>query len=211
MKSLAILSSSGHGRVVAETAELCGWETIVFFDDAYPAIRQNLCWSVLGTLDDLIQRMNEFHGVFVAIGHNATRLEKLRRLISAGANLVTLIHPFACVSRYAQIGEGSAVLPGAIINANARVGAGVILNTQSSVDHDCRLGDGVHISPGARLGGNVEIGDRSWVGIGASIRHGIRIGADAVVGAGAAVTRDVPDHVTAVGVPARVRPSGGSH
>jgi serine acetyltransferase len=35
----------------------------------------------------------------------------------------------------------------------------------------------------------------------------IRIGADVTVGAGAAVVPDLPDGVTAVGVPARVLPT----
>ena len=33
MKSIAILGASGHGKVVAEIAELCGFQKIVFFDD----------------------------------------------------------------------------------------------------------------------------------------------------------------------------------
>jgi Serine acetyltransferase len=57
----------------------------------------------------------------------------------------------------------------------------------------------------AHLAGEVEIGDRSWIGIGASVIQQIRIGADVIVGAGAAVVHDLPDGVTAVGVPARVR------
>jgi acetyltransferase-like isoleucine patch superfamily enzyme len=36
------------------------------------------------------------------------------------------------------------------------------------------------------------------------VRDGITIGADVIVGVGAAVTTDLPDGVTAVGVPARV-------
>ncbi|WP_304412082.1 acetyltransferase [Synechococcus sp. CB0205] len=47
--------------------------------------------------------------------------------------------------------------------------------------------------------------ERSWIGIGASVIQQIRIGADVIVGAGAAVVSDLPDGVTAVGVPARVR------
>ena len=33
MKSIAILGASGHGKVVAEIAELCGFDSIIFFDD----------------------------------------------------------------------------------------------------------------------------------------------------------------------------------
>jgi len=44
----------------------------------------------------------------------------------------------------------------------------------------------------------------SWIGIGASVRQLVRIGARAMVGAGAAVVSDLPDDVTAMGVPARM-------
>lgn len=202
MKTLAIVGASGHGKVIGDTAELVGWERCVFFDDAYPNCSRNEQWPVLGTFGDLVARLAEFDGVFVAIGHNAIRRGKLQELLQAGANVVSLVHPNACVSRYAQLGSGSAVLPGAVINAYARTGMGAILNTQSSVDHDCILGDGVHISPAAHLGGNVSVGDGSWVGIGASVRQGTRIGCNVVVGAGAAVVQNLPDDVTATGVPA---------
>jgi acetyltransferase-like isoleucine patch superfamily enzyme len=43
-----------------------------------------------------------------------------------------------------------------------------------------------------------------YIGAGAIILHGITIGEEAIIGAGAVVTRDVPAHCTAVGVPARV-------
>src|SRR6266481_177484 len=42
------------------------------------------------------------------------------------------------------------------------------------------------------------------IGSGAVIMCGVTIGEKALVGAGAVVTRDVPDHATVVGVPARL-------
>ncbi len=38
MSRLAVLGASGHGKVVADCAELVGWSDIVFFDDAWPKI-----------------------------------------------------------------------------------------------------------------------------------------------------------------------------
>jgi acetyltransferase-like isoleucine patch superfamily enzyme len=49
------------------------------------------------------------------------------------------------------------------------------------------------------------VGDGTWLGIGSSVIQRVRVGADVTVGAGAAVGRDLPDGVTAVGVPARAR------
>mgnify|MGYP000408262092 CR=1 FL=1 len=43
-----------------------------------------------------------------------------------------------------------------------------------------------------------------YVGIGATVIDHITIGAGSVIGAGAVVTKDLPDRVLAVGVPAKV-------
>lgn len=204
MSRLAILGASGHGKVVADTAECCDWLHVEFFDDAWPAVPRNGGWPVVGDTVALLDRLNEFDGVVVAIGNNRIRNSKLLELQAKGARLVTLVHPAACVSRYSIMGAGSVVFAGAVVNADARVGIGAILNTGCSIDHDCALGNAVHVSPGARLAGGVQVGEQSWIGIGASVRQLIRIGARVVVGASAAVVADVPDDVTVIGVPARV-------
>jgi acetyltransferase-like isoleucine patch superfamily enzyme len=94
-------------------------------------------------------------------------------------------------------------MAGVVVNPATVVGAHCILNTACSVDHDGRLGEAVHVSPGARLAGNVTVGDESWIGIGSCVIEGRTIGDRCIVGAGAAVISDIPDDVTAVGVPAR--------
>ena len=203
MKRLAILGASGHGKVVADTAECCGWQTIEFFDDAWPERQHNGSWAVVGDTAALHERLQMFDGVVVAIGNNAIRYSKLLELEVAGACLCSLVHPAATVSRHAVLEKGTVVFAQAVVNADVRIGLGSILNTGCSVDHDCSLGAAVHISPGARLAGGVSVGDLSWVGIGASVRQSVRIGAQVVVGAGAAVTTDVADALTVVGVPAR--------
>ncbi|MFF5011693.1 acyltransferase [Streptomyces sp. NPDC001165] len=50
----------------------------------------------------------------------------------------------------------------------------------------------------------ITIGSDAWLGAHVTVLAGVRIGEGAVVGAGAVVTRDVPAHAVAVGVPARV-------
>jgi sugar O-acyltransferase (sialic acid O-acetyltransferase NeuD family) len=203
MKKLAILGASGHGKVVADTAECCGWQSVEFFDDAWPELQINGAWSVVGDTAALMGRLADFDGVVVAIGNNRIRHAKLLELRAEGAHLVTLVHPAATVSRYAVIGDGTVVFAGAVVNAGARIGTAAILNTSCSIDHDCLLDDAVHISPGARLAGGVQVGDLSWVGIGASVRQLISIGQRVVVGAGSAVVSDIPDDVTVAGVPAQ--------
>ena len=204
MKRLAILGASGHGKVVADIAECCGWQLVEFFDDAWPDIRQNGLWNIVGDSNLLLNQLTNYDGIVVAIGSNVVRYQKLQALKSVGACLVSLIHPAATISRYACVGLCSVAMAGAIVNAGVTIGNGAILNTGCSVDHDCMLGESVHISPGAHLAGDVQIGDCCWVGIGASVRQGTTIGARSVIGAGAAVVHDLVEDVTAVGVPARV-------
>jgi sugar O-acyltransferase (sialic acid O-acetyltransferase NeuD family) len=203
MKKMAILGASGHGKVVAEIAELNGWEGIVFFDDAYPNIKQNGVWPVRGTTKDLIAAADEYSTVIVAIGDNQIRLQKSKFLLSEGLKLGSLIHPKAQVSKYAKIKEGTVVMAGAVINPFATVGMCSIINTSCSIDHDCVIGNGVHISPGAHLAGGVEVGDLSWLGIGSTVKQSIKIGCSATVAAGAVVVNDVPDGVVVKGVPAK--------
>lgn len=201
MKRLAIFGASGHGKVVADIAELCGWE-IFFFDDAKPKDTVFLARPLLGNFGDLLAQVSRFDSVVVAVGNNDFRLERSRSLGLAGAILATLIHPAAIVSRYAQVEPGSVIMPGAVINAAARIGQACIVNTGATIDHDCRISDGAHISPGANLAGSVFVGECGWVGIGASVRQQVCIGARSVVAAGAVVVKDVEDCVTVGGVPA---------
>jgi len=204
MKRLAILGASGHGKVVAEIAELLGWN-VTFFDDAFPEISTLEVWQVKGTTTDLLASISDFEGCIVAIGNNEIRLDKTVMLQSKQANLVTLIHPSAVVSQYSQIGVGTVVMAGAVINPFASIGLASIINTSATVDHDCVLGNGVHISPGANLAGTVSIGNEGWVGIGAVIKQGLLIGEKVTVGAGAVVVSNLPSNVVAIGVPAKVK------
>lgn len=50
----------------------------------------------------------------------------------------------------------------------------------------------------------IVVEDGAWIGAGAILLDGVRVGEGAVVGAGAVVTKDVPAHAVAMGVPARV-------
>lgn len=204
MSRLAILGASGHGKVVADTAESCGWKTIEFFDDAWPALCRNGAWDVVGDTAALVASLHEYDGVLVAIGNNQIRQAKLHQLKALGAKLTSLQHPDSTVSRYATLGEGGVVFAGVVVNADAKIGVGAILNTGCSVDHDCQLGACVHISPGARLAGGVSVQELSWVGIGACVRQLVQIGSQVVIGAGAVVVADVPDKVTVAGVPAKI-------
>jgi sugar O-acyltransferase (sialic acid O-acetyltransferase NeuD family) len=203
MKRLAILGASGHGKVVADAAVAAGWDEIVFYDDAWPRRGTNGRWAVAGDTAGLVDALNDYDGVIVGVGNNRTRLALTRRLIGAGADLVSIIHPQAVVSRYAGIGHGTVAFAGAVVNVDSSVGRACIINTGATVDHDCTLADAVHLSPGTHLAGGVTVGEASWVGIGACVKQLVTIDSDVTVGAGAVVVSHVSAEQTVVGVPAK--------
>jgi sugar O-acyltransferase (sialic acid O-acetyltransferase NeuD family) len=144
-------------------------------------------------------------GFCVTIGnpHGRARLRLHEKLVGAGLQPVSAIHPTAWIAENAQVGEGAQVMAGAIICAEARVGRQCIINTRASVDHEDVLADGVELGPGATLCGLVQVGTGGWICAGATVLPRIRIGDDAIVGAGSVVIRDVPAKTKVVGVPAR--------
>lgn len=203
MSSLLIIAAGGHAKVVAETALAAGVASKIAFLDDRP-LPPTVGWPVLGSLDKALESniREQFPVALVAIGHPIIRLRWLARLQSAGYRLPLLIHPTAWISPSAEIGPGTVIFAQAAVQSDVVIGSGAILNTGCSIDHDAVIDDGVHICPGARLAGEVKVGTRSWIGIGASVIQQVHIGSDVTVGAGAAVVNDLPDGVTAVGVPA---------
>ena len=65
MKSILILGAGGHGRVVAETAEACGYEKISFLDDHSE--------TAIGKIGELQQFVKDYEFAFVGIGNNRLR------------------------------------------------------------------------------------------------------------------------------------------
>ncbi|QYJ98963.1 acetyltransferase [Shewanella alkalitolerans] len=202
MSSCAILGASGHGKVIAELAELNGFKEITFFDDRWPELQQLEHWSVCGDTSVLITSVNKYDLVVVAIGNNSIRLEKNHQLKNAGGKLSVLVHPSAVVSKYASLGDGTVVMANAVINSFTDIGEACIINTSSTIDHDTVVDDGVHVSPGANLAGGVKIGANSWIGIGAQVKQLVVIGENVIVGAGSTVLHDVLNDQIVVGTPA---------
>jgi bifunctional UDP-N-acetylglucosamine pyrophosphorylase/glucosamine-1-phosphate N-acetyltransferase len=94
---------------------------------------------------------------------------------------------------------------------NARLGRGTKMHHFSYVG-DAQVGQRVNIGAGTitvNYDGvrkhRTDIGDDAFIGSDSLLRAPIKIGARAVTGAGSVVTKDVPDDMLAVGVPARIR------
>jgi acetyltransferase-like isoleucine patch superfamily enzyme len=50
----------------------------------------------------------------------------------------------------------------------------------------------------------IQVGSHVFIGVNSIIMPGVSIGSNVVIGAGSVVTKDIPDHSVAIGVPAKV-------
>jgi FlaA1/EpsC-like NDP-sugar epimerase len=110
---LLIIGAGGHGRSVAEDAELSGaFEVVGFLDDALPVGKALLNGPVLGaisglsSLDHLDRYRAECEQAIVAVGGNAVREKITQQLVDAGFDIATVIHPRAFMSPSAVVGSG---------------------------------------------------------------------------------------------------------
>ena len=143
-------------------------------------------------------------GYFIAVGDNSIRKKIFHDLQSKKITLFNAVHPSAVIDSSASIAiQGVMIAANATINPLSSIATGAICNTACIIEHECVVGEFAHIGPGAVLCGNVKIGSGTFVGANAVIKQGITVGKNAMIGAGAVVVKDVPDHVTVIGVPAK--------
>ncbi len=203
-RPLVILGTRTLAVEIADViSEIPGVEVIAFIEN----MERERCAQPLEGLPVLW--VDELHtlpaGVQAICGLATThRWKYVEQVRAHGIPFATLRHPAARVSRSAELGEGCLISPFANVSAHTVLGAHVFVNRGALIGHHTRIGDFVTIQPGANIAGVVTIGPRTYIGMGAVLRDNITIGVGCIVGAGAVVTKDLPDHVLAMGVPARV-------
>jgi acetyltransferase-like isoleucine patch superfamily enzyme len=132
----------------------------------------------------------------------------------------------AQVREGAVLGANCNIGKDAYIDFDVRIGDNVKVQNSALIYHGATLEDGVFVGPQACLTNDLyprainpdgslksasdwEVGETvvrygASIGAGAIIVTGVEIGRFAMIGAGAVVTRDVPAHGLALGVPARL-------
>jgi sugar O-acyltransferase (sialic acid O-acetyltransferase NeuD family) len=205
---VVIVGAGGHAQVVADSLRCMRQsgqpiQIVGYLDDAaHLHGRKILEDRVLGSISYLSQIPHD--GVVVAIGDNGDRCRCFEKLKASGVQLITVRHPHSTVAADVEIGPGCMIFAGVVVNTGTVIGENVILNTACTIDHHNRIGSHAHIAPGAHTGGEVNVGEGTLIGLGAAIMPRCRLGSWSTVGAGALVNRDLPDSVTAIGVPAKV-------
>lgn len=188
MGRLLVVGAGGHGRSVAEAVLAAGDHVLVgFVDDAAPA--NSVVWDVpvLGSTADLAAYRQRADVAIVAIGNNTAREGLCQRLVAAGFELATVVHPRAIVSPRAVIGPGSAVMAGAIVGTEARLGCGVIVNSGAVVDHHAQVHDYGHLGVNACMAGGTVLGRGAWIQAGCALGYGVTVAEGTVLSPGTAL------------------------
>lgn len=132
----------------------------------------------------------------------------------------------AKVGKNVRIWHFAYVGPNTVIGDNVKIGSLVHVDYNVKIGHDTKIEGSAYIPPLTVIGNGVLIGpaatftndpypmspkmvgtvveDGAVIGARAVIAPGLRIGKNSVVAMGSVVTRDVPQNVVVMGVPAKV-------
>jgi len=192
--SIAIIGAGGLGREIRSLVER---ENVFagYHDD------QEIDKDYLGN----IAQINPTQSIeyIIAIGNPSLKKAIAEQLYQKSLTYANIVSKNTVVSEMYFKGQGIIICDGVIATVDYNIGSHVLLNLNVTIGHDVTVRDYCSIMPGANISGNVTIGEATLIGAGAVILQGVTIGANVRVGAGAVVTKDIPDNITVVGIPAK--------
>lgn len=196
----------GAGGMARETLNI--YKEIGKFDDVYGFIeenckRKNLKIHGKELMDSNIINSLGKKSIFIGAIGSPNRKYWIKKIELLNFDFDIVVHPFAVVGDTVNIERGCIICAGSVLTSDIKIGNHSIVNVNATINHDCEIGDFVTVAPGVNIGGYVTINDESWLGIGATVIDRVNIGKNSFIGAGAVVTKDIPDNVLAVGVPAK--------
>ncbi len=210
MKEVLILGAGPQARIIPDIIdalddiELSGFVDVA--DERAFLTGDAAGFSVLEWTDfqeEIDKKPGQFD-ILISTDRMDKRKELITLLRNFPFNLTNIIHPSAIISKSAKIGDGCLIAPGVIVGPGAEIGSHTVLNSAVTIDHDTILQKNVIVGPGVHIPGHVKVRSHTFIGVGSSCVNSVTIGSNCLIGAGSVVTKDIPDNVIAVGVPARV-------
>ncbi len=212
--NVVILGAGGHAREVLwmfEEANKVGlqWNVLGFIDENRLNRGKILCnLPILGDFGWFDQPVARGAKVVSGVGDCGTKVHFAKEASSLGLTFCSVIHPSVLMSNHVEVGEGTVIAAGSIVTTQVRIGNHVTVNLDCTISHDVVIGDYCTLAPGCHISGNVMLEEGVDLGTGTTIIQGRSVGAWSKIGAGAVVIDDIPNHVTAVGVPAKIVKTG---
>jgi sugar O-acyltransferase (sialic acid O-acetyltransferase NeuD family) len=204
-KDLIIYGAGGLGReVLTMVRSLPEWQPIGFIDDNVPAGKDVKGLKVLGGIS-ILDSMTSIPNIVLAVGSPLVKKRLEEQLLKYSVQFPMLIHPSVILQDAASIaiGAGSIISAGCILTTDIHIGKHVLINLNSTIGHDCTIEDYTSVMCSVNIAGEVNIGQSAFVGSGANILNQVSLGKACTVGMGAVVLKDVLQHTTVAGVPAK--------
>jgi acetyltransferase-like isoleucine patch superfamily enzyme/GT2 family glycosyltransferase len=216
-RSLALVDYKASAEMAAETKTCKAARTPATFKGALAKLLAPAAWCHRNVLERAARmwafaRLQSDTGCRLEPSNvvlGVVRVDGTRRVsIGRGARISPGVHLETQGQGCIVIGDDVVISAGVHIVAFERVeiGHGALIGEYSSIrDANHRLG-----TDSTRHSGHdhaaIAIGRNVWIGRGVTVLMGTHIGDHACVGANAVVTRDLPAHCKAVGIPARALP-----
>jgi len=153
-----------------------------------------LGYKIIGVDDDIHKYIKEGYHFLITLGHIGKpdlRESLFKKIKKLNGNLVTIISPFAYVSKKSKIGEGTIIMHHALINTNTNIGNNCIINSKALIEHDTIIGNNCHISTGSIINGGVKIGNNCFYGSNSVSMQYISIVDDTIIGAGSFIRKSI--------------------
>ena len=113
-----------------------------------------------------------------------------------------------CVSQWSRFWTGIEIHPGATIGRRLVIdhGMGIVIGETAEIGDDCLIYHGVTLGGTGKDHGkrHPTIGNNVLISTGAKVLGPFKVGDGARIAANAVVLTEVPDHATAVGIPAQI-------
>lgn len=167
-EEIILIGGGGHCKSCIDVIEQEGRFSISGIVDITSRLHDKvLDYEIIATDEDLPGLVKDFSFFLITLGQIRTATKRrhlFNRLLKMGAHLPTIVSPFAYVSRYASIGQGTIVMHQALVNAGAHVGHNCIINTKALIEHDAAIEDHCHIATAAVVNGCVKVKAGTFLG-----------------------------------------------
>lgn len=207
MKPIFALGVGHNTPVFIDLALACGYKVVgLYHYNAERIGQKDHGFEILGSFDDLFAQSIEGKNFLLTMGDSRIKADLQQRILAAGGNVPTLIHPSAVISSFAKIHpQGVYISPFTYVQADSEVETGSVLLSHVNISHTTHIGKFCFVAGGSHIGAYTRMEDFVFVGQGVlSISAKVKtIGEGAFIGAGSLLVHDVPVGAKMVGRPAK--------
>lgn len=181
---------------------------------ASPKLKKLMTWFIMNQVETrprwyirLLAPLYQHRGRHSVI-HRSVRMDTPPyRRFSLGD--YSVIESFACINNavgdvnignYSRIGLHNTIIGPVVIGSHVNLAQGITITALNHIFSDPQK----RIDEQGVCTNQVIIEDDTWIGANAVILPGVTIGRHSVIAAGAVVTKDIPPHSLAAGIPAKI-------